>query len=1716
MRALKYAFVGVLAIVVAQDRSDVLAQGNLTIDGYELVSSARITRTITEFTYRATITNTGADLAGADATATSLIPATTIVDGALTFGPVGSGAATVSTDTFTIRHDRTVAFDFANISWAITPVPINHPPVANAGPDQTAVLGAIVSLNGSASSDIDGDPLTFAWTLQSAPAGTAAVIVNPASVTPSFVIDVLGSYVVQLVISDGVNPGVSDTVVISTENSPPVANAGPDQSAAIGQTVTLDGSASSDVDGNPITFAWTFISRPAGSAATLNNPTVVRPTFVVDASGSYELQLLVSDGIESSTDSVIITTVNSAPVANAGPDQSVALGATVTLDGSASSDVDGDALTFAWSLTSVPVGSTATLDNPTAVTPTFIADRPGTYVAQLIVNDGVLPSAADTVLISNVNGVPVANAGPDQSALVGTLVSLDGAASSDPDGNPLTYAWSLTRPAGSMAVLANLTGVNTSFIPDVVGDYLVQLIVNDGVQSSAPDTALITTTNSTPVANAGPDQLAARVGTLVTLDGSGSSDADSQALTFQWSLISRPAGSTAVLSDETSIAPTFTPDRSGDYVAQLIVNDGFVNSAPDSVLIRASRPPDADAGADQNVETGSTVLLDGTGSSNPDGGALTYAWVLSSIPAGSGATLVGANTASPTFVADREGAYVAQLTVTNASGLTDVDSVSITAVTTALPTVTILATDSAASEVGPNTGTFTISRTGPTTSPLTVNFSRSGTATHGTDYADIGTSVVLPVGSASATVTITPLADPNAEPAETVILTLAFGAAYTVGAPSAATVSIANDPSTAGVLINGALVSDRISTAGEVDTWTFTAAVGDRIAVHIGEVVDDNDFRPWIRLMAPDGVTTLGSTSGVTAAVIDGAVAPATGTYTVLVASFDSGFDGTGTYQLTMTHTPGPITVSAGDQGGPLINGLIHTGTITTGDLDVWTFTATAGDRLGLHIGEIVDSNDFRPWIRLWAPNGAVLASQSGTDAAVVDGAVAPVTGTYLVLVASFDSGFDGTGTYRLTLAKAPGAVTTSVGDQGGPLTNGAIHTGEIVQGDVDLWTFTATAGDRIGIHIGETLDTDDFRPWIRLWAPNGAVLNSTSGVTAAVIDGTVATITGTYTLLVGSFDSGFDGTGMYQLTMTRPPGPITVSAGDQGGPLTNGLLHTGTITLGDVDVWTFTATAGDRIGLHIGEIVDNNDFRPWIRLWAPNGATLASQSGTDAAVADGVLAPVTGTYLVLVASFDSGFDGTGTYRLTLAKAPGAVTTSGGDQGGALTNGAIHTGEIVQGDVDLWTFTASAGDRIGIHIGETLDTDDFRPWIRLWAPNGAVLSSNSGVTAAVIDGTVATVTGTYTLLVGSFDSGFDGTGMYQLTMTRTPGPITVSAGDQGGPLTNGVLQTGTITLGDVDVWTFTATAGDRIGLHIGEIVDNDDFRPWIRLWAPNGAALASQSGTDAAAVDGVVAPVTGTYLVLVSSFDSGFDGTGTYRMTLAKAPGAVTTSAGDQGGPLTNGAIHTGEIVQGDVDLWTFTATAGDRIGVHIGETLDTDDFRPWIRLWAPNGAVLASQSGTDAAAVDGAVAPVTGTYTVLVASFDAGFDGTGTYQLTATHTPGPVVVSAGDQGGALTSGVSQSGSITQGDLDVWTINVVAGQQITVVINETSETDDFRPWIRLWAPNGAVLGSTSGLATASLVSIVAPVTGTYLIPVASFDSGFDGIGSYSLTVTVTP
>jgi len=378
--------------------------------------------------------------------------------------------------------------------------PTNSPPSANAGPDQTVSVGNTVTLDGSGSKDVDGDQLTMAWSFVSVPAGSSAALSRPTAVKPTFVADIGGSYVVQLLVSDGQMAGDPDTVTISTQNSAPVADAGPDQKASVGDTITLDGSRSSDTDGDTLTYSWSFASQPAGSIAALTDSSALQPAFSVDIPGTYVVRLIVSDGtLDSDPDTVTVSTGNSAPIADAGADQAANVGETITLDGSQSQDADGDPLNFVWSFVSTPTGSTAALSDPTGVGPSFGVDLPGIYVVQLIVNDGKVDSSADTVTISTENSAPVADLGKRRRAQVGETVTLDGSGSTDPDGDPLSYSWSLvSRPASSTSYMAGASSDAAAgdsstfvFVPDAPGTYVVQLIVNDGTVNSDAATCTV-------------------------------------------------------------------------------------------------------------------------------------------------------------------------------------------------------------------------------------------------------------------------------------------------------------------------------------------------------------------------------------------------------------------------------------------------------------------------------------------------------------------------------------------------------------------------------------------------------------------------------------------------------------------------------------------------------------------------------------------------------------------------------------------------------------------------------------------------------------------------------------------------------------------------------------------------------------------------------------------------------------------------------------------------------------------------------------------------------------------------------------------------------------------------------------------------------------------------------------------------------------------------
>jgi hypothetical protein len=489
----------------------------------------------------------------------------------------------------------------------------------------------------------------------------------------------------------GCGGGTSTT---ASTNAAPTANPGLSQNVLVGAVVSMDGSGSKDPEASPLSFKWALIGKPNGSAASLLNATYPNPKFTADLAGNYVLTLVVNDGKTDSpvaSVSVSATVANAIPVANAGLNQNVVVNSTVSLDGSASSDANYDSLSYKWQLQSKPSGSSAVLTSSTAARPTFKADLAGTYVATLIVNDGKASSELSVVSIvaSSDNSAPVANPGLNQNVLVTSLVTADGYLSTDANGDKLSYKWSLIyKPVGSVATLSSTSSVKSTFTADLTGTYLLGLTVNDGKLDSslAVLTVVSSAANNAPTANPG-SNLRVTVGNLTTLDGTGSSDPDKDTLTYNWTLLSKPSGSTAKLSSTTAPKPTLTPDFVGSYLAVLVVNDGKVNSAAVGTTVTAyavnNSAPVANAGTNQTARINifynyAPITLDGSRSIDANGDEISYQWTMAQSPSGSKAVLLSATEVSPTFNADVVGTYIVTLVVSDGKLSSPLSSVYIT------------------------------------------------------------------------------------------------------------------------------------------------------------------------------------------------------------------------------------------------------------------------------------------------------------------------------------------------------------------------------------------------------------------------------------------------------------------------------------------------------------------------------------------------------------------------------------------------------------------------------------------------------------------------------------------------------------------------------------------------------------------------------------------------------------------------------------------------------------------------------------------------------------------------------------------------------------------------------------------------------------------------------------------------------------------------------
>jgi uncharacterized membrane protein len=376
---------------------------------------------------------------------------------------------------------------------------------------------------------------------------------------------------------------------------------------------------------------------------------------------------------------VTINTINAgAPTAVASPTQAnTPVHRLAVLSAAGSSDPNNLALTYLWTLSSAPAGSalnSASITLANSVTASFRPDVLGTYTFNVKVSNGSSSANATAAYIA-VDELPVAVPANNFNTRVGAITFLTANNSYDPDGQPISFAWSLvSAPAGSaIASTSNIDNSQTPnafFTPDVAGAYQFQLIVSDPSGSSLPATLTVTAAANgsvPPNANAGPSQNIA-VHSTATANGSASVDPNSSplALTYQWTFGTIPSGSTATLSNVNTASAQFTPDVAGAYVVSLVVSNAHGTSAAATTTVYAFTgdvPPNANAGANQFVTPTSTASLSSQGSADSDSGPLNlaYLWWLDSLPFASSAAIQHPATAAPTFVADQSGYYIARL-----------------------------------------------------------------------------------------------------------------------------------------------------------------------------------------------------------------------------------------------------------------------------------------------------------------------------------------------------------------------------------------------------------------------------------------------------------------------------------------------------------------------------------------------------------------------------------------------------------------------------------------------------------------------------------------------------------------------------------------------------------------------------------------------------------------------------------------------------------------------------------------------------------------------------------------------------------------------------------------------------------------------------------------------------------------------------------------------
>jgi parallel beta-helix repeat protein len=442
------------------------------------------------------------------------------------------------------------------------------PPVANAGPDASIGAGWYINIINDGGSTDNVGIVNYTWTFTYN--GSAVTLYGA---NPVFHFFTPGIYIVTLTVRDAAGYSDTDTMTLTVwETTPPVANAGPDQTVDDGTIVTFDGSASTDNVGI-VNWTWQYFNNGWFSVYG------VHATCQFDIPGLYNVELRVTDAVGNwDNDTMTLTVIDATPPeARTAGNVTINQGESAVLDGTYSIDNVG-IVSYKW--TFFYDGSLRTFDT---AAPTFTFEIPGIYVATLKVTDAAGNWGTCTMTVTVLDSLaPVANAGPGGQVEAGTLFTFDGSASTDNVG-VTNYTWTFTYRGTGIT----LYGVNPSFRFNMPGSYWVYLTILDAAGNTNQNGVGVDVVDTIPpVANAGPDR-DVPVGANVMFDGAASTDIGGISSYF-WTFIydGEPVRLGGPLGDPR--LQMFTFGIAGDYTVTLEVTDNAGNTATDTMIVHVT------------------------------------------------------------------------------------------------------------------------------------------------------------------------------------------------------------------------------------------------------------------------------------------------------------------------------------------------------------------------------------------------------------------------------------------------------------------------------------------------------------------------------------------------------------------------------------------------------------------------------------------------------------------------------------------------------------------------------------------------------------------------------------------------------------------------------------------------------------------------------------------------------------------------------------------------------------------------------------------------------------------------------------------------------------------------------------------------------------------------------------------------------------------------